>query len=104
MLANPCCGQTMSGAGCIGRHNLQSQTIVPIAHGPPKRYGLFVLDEHVHRQSFGLRPYLRAQDVQGASANASPATMTNDKELAKINLFRLARPQWPVGGKRRGCS
>src|SRR5437016_13343556 len=89
MLVNPCCGQTMAGAGCIGRHELKRQAIVSIAHRPPKRQSPFILDEHVHGQSLGLWPYRRTQNVLGASANASPATMTNDEELAKINLFRL---------------
>src|SRR5260221_1692325 len=69
--------------------NLQRQRIIRVAHGAPKGDCLLGGDQYVNGQPPGSGPYLRTENLDGTTANASPATITDNEELTHINLLRL---------------
>jgi len=68
--------------------NLKRQRIIRVAHSAPKGDCVLVGDQYVNGQPPGSGPYLRAENLDRATANASPATITDNKELPQINLIR----------------
>src|ERR1043166_4348697 len=58
---------------------LKFQTIVGIAYRPPESDRSLVGDQHLHGQSLGPLPHLRAENFHRTPTNPLPATVTNHK-------------------------
>ena len=63
--------------------------MVAIADGAPEGHGRCIGDEDFDGETLRLRPDFGADEVHGLFAQALPAPVTDDEELAEINLLGL---------------
>src|SRR5687767_5645749 len=69
--------------------DFKCQTIVCVADRAPEGQCSLVRDQDIYRQSLCLWPHLRAQNLNCSAPNPMASSVTHDKKLPEINLFRL---------------